>query len=244
MLVWPRPRIGWKAVTWWLGGEGLRGDDWGWVQVIRPGQLNLMTAGRGITHSEETPEVHSDRIHGLQLWIALPNAHREIEPAFDHIPSLPTASADHIDVTVLLGEALGQQSPGKTYSPIIALDLAMSNTGTATIPLNPAFEHALMIVEGEVKSGDEVLEIGSLHYLGLGRESITLTNDAAAHAVLVGGEPLGEEIMLWWNFVARTQEEIEKARNDWAEGRHFGTVEGFDGPPLTAPEIHGRLKAT
>lgn len=243
LRVAPHPHIGLQTVTWLLSGEVLHRDSLDNQQVIRPGELNLMTAGRGIAHSEETPQRHSDKLEGLQFWLALPDGVRDCAPAFEHYPSLPTLREGGMTATVVIGEALGERSPAAVHSPLVGLDLALGSEGHHTVTLNPAFEHALLVTQGVVKAGDHAMRPGTLHYLGADRASIELHNEAPARLFLLGGEPFDEAPLLWWNFVARTTEEISTARADWAAGAaRFGEVKGYDGDPLEAPELHSRLR--
>jgi len=242
MDVGPHPHIGLQTVTWLLQGEALHKDDLGYEQVIFPGQLNIMTAGRGITHSEETPLEHTGRLHGLQLWVALPDADRHSDPAFDHHPHVPTLERDGLKIQVFIGEAFGEQSPARIFSPMVGMDFAIAEAGTHTIPLRTDFEHALVVAEGEITGDGETMSIGSLYDLGLGRDGIRFTTNGPARFVIVGGAPFGEEILMWWNFVARTHDEIAKAREDWQAGRHFGAVTAYEGARLPAPELKTTLR--
>jgi redox-sensitive bicupin YhaK (pirin superfamily) len=236
MRVGPHPHIGLQTVTWPLQGEILHRDTLGYEQVIRPGQLNVMTAGRGIAHSEESPADRPPGLHGAQLWIALPNADRNCEPAFDHHPQLPVLKRDDVTITLLAGEALGERSPAKIYSPLVGLDLAMPETTATALPLRPEFEHGVLVLEGRVSIDGEPLAIGTFLYLGCGRTAPRLHASAAARVLLIGGAPFGEEVLLWWNFVARTKTEINAASADWEAGR-FGEVRGYPGARLPAPPL-------
>ncbi len=245
MRVGPHPHMGLQTVSWLYSGSVFHRDSLGSQQLISPGQLNLMTAGRGISHSEESPADHPKDIHGLQFWIALPENARHGDPAFHHHPALPSMRRDGLDLTLIVGEGLGERSPAKVYSPLAGLDVVCRDTGSRMLPLDPGFEHALIVIEGELSFGDTKLVPGNLYYLGAGRDRIELGNAAPARAFLLGGEPMKEEVLLWWNFVGRTSEEMAEARAQW-EGRdaRFGEVRGFDGPRLIAPELKARLKAS
>jgi redox-sensitive bicupin YhaK (pirin superfamily) len=236
LRVGPHPHIGLQTVTWPLQGEILHRDTLGYVQLIRPGQLNVMTAGRGIAHSEESPATRPSGLHGAQLWIALPDRDRHCEPAFDHHPKLPVMQRDGVTITLLAGEALGERSPAKIYSPLVGLDLAMPSAAATILPLQPEFEYGVLVLEGEVSIENEALAIGTLLYLGCGRSSLKLRASATARVLLVGGKPFGEEVLLWWNFVARTKAEINTAQADWEAGR-FDEVRGYPGERLSAPPL-------
>ena len=237
LRVGPHPHIGLQTFTWPLEGEILHRDSLGYVQLIRPGQVNLMTAGRGISHSEESPQPHPPRLHGLQLWIALPESQRFCEPAFEHYPELPVVERDGFRITVLVGEALGQLAPTRVYSPLVALDLHASGPGNVELPLRSDFEHALLVAQGEVliRGEEQPLGPGTLLYLGAGRGELALRADAPARLLLIGGEPFAEDILMWWNFVARSRAEIDQATRDWNMERAYGSVQGYPGPRLQAP---------
>lgn len=236
--VGPHPHTGLQTFTWPLAGELLHRDSLGYEQLIRPGQVNLMTAGRGISHSEESPAERSPQFHGAQLWIALPDAVRHMEPAFEHYPSQPEIDRDGFRITVLAGEALGELAPARVYTPLVGMDLATDGEADCRLPLNPDFEYAGLVLEGALQIADQPLAIGQLLYLGCGREVLPVSADAPARLLLLGGEPFGEEVLLWWNFVGRSKQEMTQATEDWNNGTpRFGEVKGYDGPPLTAPPV-------
>lgn len=244
MRIGPHPHIGLQTVSWLFAGEILHRDSLGYKQVIRPGQLNLMTAGRGISHSEETPAEHSAQLHGLQFWVALPEAHKNTEPAFAHHPDLPRITRDGMDIQLFAGQLFGEQSPAHYFSPLAGFDLQLPDSGTRSLPLEPSFEYAVLLTEGECTLDGQPCVPGQLYYLGRGRDAITVSNQAPARGGVFGGAPFGESLILWWNFVARTQEEIAAARADWeAEHARFGEVRGYDGARIAAPELSGRFKA-
>lgn len=245
MRVGPHPHIGLQTVSWLYSGEILHRDSLGYRQVIQPGQLNLMTAGRGIAHSEESPQPHSNTLHGLQFWIALPDRSRNIEPAFDHFVELPRIERDGYRATLVIGEASGEKSPAQVYSPLTGMDVELLDRGARSVPLNPDFEHAILLTEGELDVEGTAMNHSTLYYLGAGRQHVKLNCRAPTRAFLFGGKPMGEEVLLWWNFVARSTDEMQNARADWeAHSPRFGEVKGYDGPRLTAPELNGRLKGT
>jgi redox-sensitive bicupin YhaK (pirin superfamily) len=239
MWVGPHPHIGLQTVTWLLEGEVLHRDSVGSVQLIKPGQLNVMTSGKGISHSEETPKENSGHMHGLQFWVALPDESRNVDPHFEHIADVPSAEVDGVTFNVFAGTAFGVTCDAKYYSPIVGFDAHLRGAGSPTIPVEPDFEHAVLVTSGAVTIDGETVEPGWLGYLGTGRDSVTLEHDGDAHVAILGGEPFGEEIYMWWNFVARSADEIREARNDWAEGRRFPEVEGFEGKRLEVPEFLG-----
>lgn len=242
MRVGPHPHIGLQTVTWLLEGEIYHRDSLGYEQLIKPGQLNLMTAGRGIAHSEETPPEHGVSLHGLQFWLALPDTHRHIEPAFEHLAELPRFRHDDMEIQLFVGELLGHRSPAKVYSPLVGIDVQVNGQGKHNLPLNPDFEHALMVVEGELHGDGLAMQQEAFYYLGPGRTELTLAHDRPARLILLGGEPLREQVLLWWNFVARNEAELHRAREDWMETDHFGIVHGYEGPRLEAPPLSYGVK--
>mgnify|MGYP003542242653 FL=1 len=236
LRVGPHPHIGLQTVTWLLSGEILHRDSLGSVQVIRPGQLNLMTSGCGISHSEESPPEHSPSLHGAQLWIALPDAHRLTEPTFAHHAELPIFTHDGLHISVLLGDLLGHVSPGKIFTPLMGAELFADAATQVTLPLRADFEFGIQVLTGRLRVDDEVLEPGTLLYLEAGRDALNLIADSGCRALLIGGEPLQEPLLMWWNFVARTQAELSMACHDWNAGaKYFGEVTGYPGKRLEAP---------
>jgi quercetin 2,3-dioxygenase len=241
MAIGPHPHIGLQTVTWLLEGEVLHKDSLGNEQLIRPGQLNLMTAGSGISHAEETPSRNSGRLHGVQLWVALPDARRRGAPSFDHYAELPVAALGRARAVVLMGELDGARSPANAHSRMVGADIIADDDGDVVVPLDPGFEHALWPIEGNVALGARPLESATLYYLGTGRDGVTLTASKGTRLLLLGGEPFGERIMMWWNFVARTPEEIAQARNDWEQGNQFGSV-AYAGDRIPAPPLSLRVQ--
>ncbi len=220
----PHPHIGLQTVSWLLEGEIVHRDTVGSEATIRPGQLNLMTSGRGIAHSEFTPADDEIELHLLQLWIALPDAHRWQAPHFEQHSVLPAVSGDGWTATVLIGSFAGAESPAAAYSPLIGVELRIDAHATARIPLRPDFEHAVLAVRGIVQIEGATLGSGPLLYLGTDRDGLDLTaGEDGAVLLLIGGEPLGEDLVMWWNFVGRSHEEIVEAREAWeAHSERFG----------------------
>jgi quercetin 2,3-dioxygenase len=239
IAVGPHPHIGLQTFTWMIEGEMLHRDSLGFEQVIRPGQVNIMTAGRGISHSEDAVSDAPGRLHAAQLWIALPNAERHCEPAFDHHPVQPTVDQGGFRITVLAGTAYGQTAPARVYTPLLGLDLTSEGPSENEVPLTPAFEHGVLVLRGQARIAGEVLDPGTLLYLGTGRSTLAVQSDAECQLLLLGGAPFDEAILLWWNFVGRTPAEIVQATDDWNTGRDFGTVVGSPSPRLSAPSLDG-----
>ncbi|WIY80378.1 pirin family protein [Streptomyces anulatus] len=237
MQVPPHPHMGLQTVSWLHDGEVLHRDSLGSLQTVRPRELGLMTSGRAISHSEESPKEHARLLHGAQLWVALPEAHRSIEPHFQHHTDLPVVTAPGLTATVILGELDGAVSPGTSYTPIVGADVTLAGGAEARLPLDPDFEYAVLSMSGEAEvDGVRVLP-GSMLYLGCGRTELPLRGVSDAGLMLLGGEPFEEELVMFWNFIARSGEEIVQARNDWEKGSRFGEVQGYDGLPLSAPEL-------
>jgi quercetin 2,3-dioxygenase len=240
MQVPPHPHIGLQTVSWLREGEVLHRDSLGSLKTVRPGELGLMTSGRGIAHSEESPREHARLLHGAQLWVALPDAHRATPPAFEHHTDLPVVTGPGFRATVIMGELDGALSPGTTYSPLVGADVALSEGADVRLPLDPAFEYAALTMSGGAVVDDVPLTPGSLLYLGCGRHELPLRADADTDLMLLGGEPFEEHLVMWWNFVGRTGAEVAAAREAWmSEAAHdtFGTVRGYDGPPIPAPAL-------
>ena len=257
MRVGPHPHTGLQTVTWLLQGEVVHRDSLGSVQPIVPGQLNLMTAGAGIAHAELSPDPHPRWLHGVQLWVALPEAHRQVPPAFEHHPDLPVADLGGAQATVLVGDLAGARSPATTFSPLLGADVRVPGTGRApgtggaTVPLDPDFEHALLVVDGTVAVEGRPLPTGACVYLGRGRATLPVAGDPAGRFLLLGGQPFTEPLIMWWNFVGRTTEDIAEARADWESqsggasrpGNRFGQVAGHPAGRVPAPPLPpGRLK--
>jgi redox-sensitive bicupin YhaK (pirin superfamily) len=260
MSVLPHPHMGLQTVTWPLEGEVRHRDSVGSDVVVRPGQLNIMTAGRGISHSEfgvlpagiqpDAPDGGTllPLSRGLQLWVALPDAARHRAPSFQQIVELPVVATDGFTATVLVGEFAGQRSPAIMYSPIVGVEISAS--GAVELPLNPDFEHAVLVLDGSAVIDGQEVDPGPLAFLGMDRESLRLDAAPGTRFMLLGGEPFEEDILMWWNFVGRTHEEVEQAREDWeaqallgdedARNARFGWIHGH-GPDAGAEA--GRIPA-
>ncbi len=243
MQVPPHPHMGLQTVSWLLSGEVHHRDSLGSDQLIRPGELGLMTSGRAIAHAEQSPVPHPALLHGVQLWVALPDADRDVAPSWAHHAALPIVTDTGVTTTVIMGSLAGAVSPGRPYSPLVGADVALRPGADALLPLEPDFEHAVLAMSGTVDIDGVSVSPGSMLYLGCGRRDLRLHSAPGAQVLLLGGEPFDEQIVMWWNFVARTNEEIAAARTAWAEGDRFGVVAGYDGDPLPAPPLPaGRLK--
>ncbi|MBZ4320426.1 pirin family protein [Streptomyces huiliensis] len=237
MQVAPHPHMGLQTVSWLHDGEVLHRDSLGSLQTVRPRELGLMTSGRAIAHSEESPREHARLLHGAQLWVALPDAHRQTAPTWEHHTELPRVHGGGLDATVILGELDGARSPGTAFTPIVGADVTLAAGASARLPVEPDFEYAALTMSGEAEVDGVRLAPGSLLYLGCGRRELPLRADTDSAFMLLGGEPFEEHLVMWWNFVGRSHEEIAQARTDWTTGTRFGTVHGYAGARLPAPEL-------
>lgn len=236
MRILPHPHTGLQTVTWPLSGEVRHKDNLGSDVVLRPGELNLMTAGNGVSHSEFSLE-GTGPSQGLQLWVALPEGRRHGEAAFEHHADLPTVEMPHLSATVFMGTLEDSVSPATTYSPLVGAELRL-RPGSSEIAVDPAFEHAVMVIEGNVRVNSRYLAPTEMLYMRRDRLTISFTAESDAKLLLIGGEPFEEDIVMWWNFIGRTHGEIALARADWEAGSaRFGTVAGHDGQVIPAPEM-------
>ena len=217
----PHPHIGLQTVTWLLAGELLHCDSLGSEQPIRPGQLNLMTAGHGVAHAEESPG--GGPLHGIQLWIAQPETTRHGAPAFEHHAELPQLELGGGTATVLVGALDAATSPARADTRHVGADLVLD--GRVDVPLDGSFEHALLVTEGAAEVAGTVVPAGHLAHLPPGRDQVSLDGRGPSRLLLLGGEPFEEEVVMWWNYVGRTRGEIVEAHDDWTARRsRFGKV--------------------
>ena len=218
------PHIGLATITYLFEGEILHRDSLGYVQPIRPGAVNWMTAGSGIVHSEKvTAEVlaRGQRLHGLQTWVALPTGAEEIEPSFEHYAAeaIPVASVDGATVRVVLGSAYGVSSPVTTRSETLYVEVILEPGQSVDLP--KAQELAVYVVAGSVAIGRQCVDAGLLAVLEAGASG-TVSAESAARIMFAGGEALDGERHIWWNFVSSSRERIQQAKKDWREQRFAG----------------------
>jgi redox-sensitive bicupin YhaK (pirin superfamily) len=237
MQVPPHPHMGLQTVSWLRDGEVLHRDSLGSVQTLRPGALGLMTSGRGIAHAEQSPREHGPRLHGAQLWVALPDVSRDVAPAWEFHQEVPLVTGQGLRARVLLGELAGVASPGKVYSPLVGAQVELPGGAAGRLPVEPDFEYAALAMSGQAEVDGVRLEPGSLLYLGCGRDELPLRAGADSGLMLLGGVPFEERIVMWWNLIGRTGDEIAEAREEWQRGERFGAVHGYDGDRLAAPEM-------
>ncbi|MGA5346912.1 pirin family protein [Streptomyces griseoincarnatus] len=234
----PHPHTGLQTVSWLFSGTFEHRDTLGTHARIRPGEVNLMTGGHGIAHSEvSTPD--TTVIHGVQLWVALPEEHRNASRDFQHhAPEL--TQLDGAAIRVFLGSLAGQVSPVRTFTPLLGAEIVVEPRATLTLSVDSAFEHGLLVDSGEIGLAGTLLRSAELGYLPPGADTVTMVNetDAPARAVLLGGPPFGEEIVMWWNFIGRSHEDIVRAREDWeASSDRFGVVKDSPVDRLPAPAL-------
>ncbi|HEX6146540.1 MAG TPA: pirin family protein [Acidimicrobiia bacterium] len=212
--VGPHPHIGLATVTWLLEGEAVHTDSLGTEQPIRPGQLNLMSAGAGIAHAELGT---TQGIHGVQMWLAQPEQTRHGDSRFEHIPELPVAGFPTGEAKVMIGEIDGHRSPALVDWGTIGLEVRLGGT-RIDIPTDPGFEHAVIPIDHSIKVDEAIVEPGWLALVPTGVDLLPITGSSdKARFLVLGGEPLGEPIEMWWNFVARTKEEITEAWQSWQD---------------------------
>lgn len=237
MSVAAHPHTGLQTVSWLFSGEVEHRDSLGSVQIIVPGELNLMTSGKGIAHSELSINQIS-QLHGVQLWTVLPDQDRNCEPTFDHYNNLPSFDWHSISVRIFIGEMLGHRSPARAFSPLIGAELYLPANANIQIPVEPDFEYGVLVVEGEVSVNTSKVVHGQLHYLPQGREQISLDTSNGAKLILLGGQPFKEKIVMWWNFIGRSHDEIVKMREDWQNhGPQFPAFEDRIGGRIPAPML-------
>lgn len=236
MVVAAHPHTGLQTVTWLFEGEIEHRDSIGSVQVIRPGQLNLMTAGHGISHSELSMPT-SGNLHAVQMWVALPKEAIDVAPAFEHQDNLPLVERSGLKAKVLVGEFMGAISPTTRFSELVGVELTLE-PGNHIFELNPAFEYGLMLAEGELLVEGEELPVSALKYLKAGEIKVSIIVNKPSKLMLVGGVPFPEKILMWWNFIGRTHADIAQAREEWnARGQRFGEFEDKIGDWIPAPEL-------
>jgi redox-sensitive bicupin YhaK (pirin superfamily) len=239
MVVPPHPHTGLQTVSWLFSGEIEHRDSGGVHAYVRPGELNLMTAGAGICHSEVSTAA-TRLLHGVQLWVALPDADRNVRRGFDHYAPQPIP-VDGGSLRVFLGSLEGAASPVHTFTPLLGAQLDIDAQADVTLNIDPAFEHGVLLDQGAVSLQGSPLQIGDLACQGAGSAELRISNAGAesARVMVLGGIPFNEEILMWWNFVGRSHEEIVSYRGLWeSEDGRFGAVEGYNGVPARLPAPH------
>lgn len=236
MSVASHPHTGLQTVSWLFAGEIEHRDSLGSSQLINPGELNLMTSGFGIAHSELSIDNGSE-LHGVQLWVALPNESKDVSPHFEHHGNLPEFSVSGLNFKLFMGEFLGNKSDARTYSPLVGLEMSGESIDTK-LPVNSNFEHGILLDSGQLEVNGQLVTKSQLHYIPNGAESFHIKSDSNFRALLIGGEPFSEKIVMWWNFIGRSHEEIVAMRNDWEnQTARFATFEDKIGGRIPAPEM-------
>jgi hypothetical protein len=242
MTVPPHPHTGLQTVSWLFRGEIEHRDSTGSHAMVRPGELNLMTAGRGIQHSEVSTGA-TTVLHGAQLWVALPSSDRSVAPFFEHYEPEPCAF-DGATVRVFLGTLLGSTSTATAFSPIVGAQIDLPARVSIALPIDPQFEHGVLLDTGSVTVDDEALPLSHLAFREAGQPELRLlAGPDGARLLLIGGAPFGESIVMWWNFIGRTHDEIVAYREAWQGGVGFGEIPEYPGRSLPAPPLPAvRLK--
>lgn len=242
MDVAPHPHTGLQTVSWLFEGEIAHIDSGGNRGMVRPGEVNLMTAGGGICHSETTTDTVTT-LHGVQLWVALPDSVRASTPRnFEHYRPEPVTFAGGSAI-VFLGSLLGDTSPVATFSPLLGAEIRLESHASVRLEVDPSFEHGLLVDSGDVRLEGVRVEYAAIGYTGIGARYLHIDNvgDEPARMVLLGGTPFGEDIVMWWNFVGRDSGEIEIFRKEWQERTEiFGQVEGYVGHGGPNANIYGQ----
>ncbi len=240
--VGPHPHIGLQTFTWMIEGTLMHHDSIGSAQLIRPKQVNLMTAGHGISHTEVAPSEET-KLHAAQLWIALPDHLLNMPPKFQHYPELPTHTQDNLEFTILVGDFFGKHAPVEVYTPLLGVDIAATTAAKTHLRLNPSFEHAVLLLEGSAKINDHVLHMDNMFVLPQGFTELDMELAENSRILLIGGEPFETPVLLWWNLVGRTEDELRQANQDWLnQHARFGTIPSYTGARLEAPPFPAHIK--
>lgn len=238
MDVASHPHIGLQTVTWLVDGAILHHDSLGSRQLIRPGQLNVMTAGHGISHSEETPAEFEGTLHGVQLWVALPEERRHGEAAFEHHAEVPRLTRGALELSLVVGSAFGHTSPATSYSKLVAMEILVKQGGSHRLELESNQEYGVIVLDGAMQTDQGTISPGTLYFMSTGHDCFEFETSDAARLFLVGGEVFEEEILMYWNFVGRTRDEIAQATEQWNAGdERFGEVRGYTRGRLDAPSV-------
>lgn len=236
MDVPPHPHTGLQTVSWLFSGEVEHRDSAGVHAMVRPGELNLMTAGAGICHSEVSTSATSV-LHGAQLWVALPDSDRDTDRDFAHFVPSPQR-LDGAVLRVFLGELADARSPVHTFTPLLGAQLDLDPAATLTLDVDRAFEHGVLLDEGDVEVGGNPLEVADLAFQESGCQQLTIDNraDRPARMLVLGGLPFTEVLVMWWNFVGRSHDDIVEYRRLWQDhDDRFGAVQGYQGAVARLP---------
>ena len=238
MQVGPHPHVGLQTVTWLFEGALAHRDSLGSEQRVQPGELNLMTAGdAGVVHSERTPDDAPPRMHGVQLWTALPATDGTMPADFEHHAALPRRQANGADLCVFLGRLDDLASPATLHTPGYGAELRLEAGAELVLPVDPTHEHGVFVVEGTVDGTFALGDVGAMAHHAPGPSRLEFRSGTGARLILVGGAPFRARVHMWWNYVALDREPIRRAAADWAAGRRFGAVPGDDGPRIEGPSL-------
>ncbi len=240
--VGPHPHTGLQTVTWLMEGAVLHRDSLGSEQLIRPGQVNLMTAGRGVVHAEENTGTYRGTLQGVQLWVAQPDGVRHGDPGFEHHGELPVVEWGRASATLIAGTYLGATSPAAFDTELLGMQ-ATVQPGVTTFGLRPDFEHAVIALDGPLLVGDALAaprtptNPGQIAALGPGRSEIDIEAREPTRLMVLGGVPFPEPVFMWWNFVARNADEVSTFYADWRDrAQRFGEVDSvLDRIPAPPP---------
>ena len=240
MDVAPHPHTGLQTVSWLFSGEIEHRDSLGTVATVRPGEVNLMTAGGGICHSEvSVPAAADGLLHGVQLWVALPESARHEAPAFEN-HRCPSVDLGGASARVFVGALAGiDSSPVGVHSPLLGAEITLPAHSRVELPIEADFEHGVVVDAGPVEVDGELVAHGHLLHRDRGATTLRLTTgDEPATAIVLGGVPFEEEVIMWWNFLGRSHDEIETFAREWNAGaERFGSVEGYRPAPGGIPRI-------
>ena len=240
MRVLPHPHTGLQTVTWPITGTILHRDSVGSEVVVRPGQLNLMTAGHGVSHSEFSLGTEP-LLHAVQLWVALPDGVADGAAGFEQVGDPPVWEVPGARATVFIGDLDGTSSPAHVHTPLLGAELMLDAHADVEVPLVAGFEHAVLLLGGAAGVAGTTHTTSGLLHLGDGRDQVRIRSHEGARLLLLGGAPFAHDLVMWWNFVGRTHADIARARADWESTEHrsgrFGVVAGHDGARILAPEL-------
>lgn len=228
MDVAPHPHSGLQTMSWLFQGRIMHHDSADNHAVVRPGEANFMTAGRGISHSETSTQ-DTKVLHGVQLWVALPDKDRNMFPRFENYKPEPI-QVDGGEVLVFIGSLLGETSPISTFTPLVGTEITLEEGVEFTVDVDPTFEHGVLLDIGAIEVEGVAVQRSQLAYTGVGENRLRIKNtgEGVARMLLIGGEPFKERITMWWNFIGRSHDEVAKAREEWqARNERFGYVEGY-----------------
>jgi len=246
MQVWAHPHTGLQTVSWLFDGEIEHRDSLGSQAMVRPGELNIMTAGHGIVHSEISQPDKPPMLHGVQLWVALPDAMRDREPAFQSYADLPDLIQPGVVGKVLIGEVNGTSSAALGYSPLCGAELRLEPGADVVLSLHETFEYGIFAVAGAVIAESTTVGVDQLLYLGNSRRSLHLRSPYGGQVIMLGGQPFAEDIVMWWNFIGRSHAEIVKLRSAWAErDARFPPIvnrseKAMEAPPMPTVQLKPR----